>query len=304
MASKFKGLLVPMLTPFDGSGKVDRLRALRFAQDLLACGVGGLALFGTTSEGQSLGVQERVDLLDALVAGGIPAEKLLVGTGSCAVTDAILMNQRVVERNCGGVLMLPPFFYKAVSDEGIVRFFNEVVNGVSSPDLRIYLYHIPPIAQVGFSVELVGRLLDDFPNQIIGLKNSSGDHHYTIELCKRFPQLDVFCGSEDFLLETIKIGGVGCISATGNVNTKEIIHLYQNVGTMRAEKLQGLVSEIRSIVQKRPIIPALKAIVAKSYEDADWIRVRPPLVQLPDSDADALLEDLEAHGFYPEQMFT
>jgi 4-hydroxy-tetrahydrodipicolinate synthase len=303
MTHKFKGLLVPMLTPFDASGNIDLERAIRFANDLLGSDVGGLALFGTTSEGQSLGVQERMDYLDSLIEGGIPPEKLMVGTGSSALTDAIQMTRHVVHRKCGGVLMLPPYFYKIVSDEGIFRFFVEVVEKVSSPDLRIYLYHIPPIAQVGFSIELIGMLVDRFPSQVVGLKNSSGDHNFTIALRENFPEFDVFCGSENFLLETMKIGGVGCISATGNVNAKEIIKLYNNVDTLRAEKLQMLVSEIRTVVQKHPVIPALKAIISRTYNDPGWSKVRAPLVELPSADADALLEQLERHEFFADQLF-
>jgi 4-hydroxy-tetrahydrodipicolinate synthase len=303
MTDRFKGLLVPMLTPFDNSGKVDKDQAIRFAKDLLASGVGGLALFGTTSEGQSLGVQERLDLLDALIGSGISSRKLLVGTGSCALPDAIYMTRQVVERNCGGALMLPPYFYKAVTDEGIYRFFSELIEAVASPDLRIYLYHIPPIAQVGFSVELIGRLFSEFPKQVVGVKNSSGKHDYTIELRDKYPDFDVFSGSEEFLLETMKIGGVGCISATGNVNAKEIIHLYNSVGTPRAEKLQNLVSDIRAVIQKRPLIPALKAIISRTYDDPGWANVRPPLVELSEEDTDVLIEQLERHEFFADQIF-
>ena len=304
MASRFKGLLVPMLTPFEASGTVDTEKAIRFAKDLLDCGVSGLALFGTTSEGQSLGVQERINLMDALIEAGIPATKLMIGTGSCALPEAVHMSREVVDRNCGGVLMLPPFFYKAVSDEGIFRFFAEVIEGVGNPGLQIYLYHIPPVATVGFSVELVSMLVEQFPSLVVGLKNSSGDHKYSIALREQVPQLDVFSGSEDFLLETMRIGGVGCISATGNINAREIINLYNNVGEPKAEKLQKLVSGIRAIVQQQPVIPALKAIISRAYDNPDWLAVRPPLVELPIVDADALIEDLNAHEYFAEQLFA
>lgn len=292
-----------MLTPFDEAGKPDPVRALRFARDLLASGVSGLALFGTTSEGQSLGVQERLDLLDALLEGGIPPEKLMVGTGSCALTEAIHMTREAVDRQCGGVLMLPPYFYKVATDAGLYRFFAELIEAAPSPGLRIYLYHIPPVAHVGFSVELIGQLLETYPNQVVGVKNSSGDHNYSVALRDSYPDFDVFSGSEDFLLETMKIGGVGCISATGNVNAREIIHLYHNVDTLRAEKLQALVSDIRGVIQKRPMIPALKALIARAYKDTGWSRVRAPLVELPEADADVLVEQLERHGFYTDQIF-
>ena len=293
-----------MLTPFDASGRVDTNRAIRFANDLLETGVGGLALFGTTSEGQSLGVKERMDLLDALIAAGIPPEKLMVGTGSCALSEAIQMTRHVVDQQCGGVLMVPPYFYKVATDEGIFRFFAEVIETVSSPDLRIYLYHIPPVAHVGFSIELIGKLIEEFPSQVVGLKNSSGDHDYTVALRENYPQFDVFCGSEDFLLETMKIGGVGCISATGNVNPKEIIELYHNVDTPEAEQLQKRVSKIRSIVQSRPMIPALKAIIAQAYEDPKWFHVKAPLTELPQPVAKELLEELAENAFSVDQLLV
>jgi len=301
MTDRFKGLLVPMLTPFTAAGKPDAERAMRFGKDLLSAGANGLALFGTTSEGQSLAPQERMDLLDTLIAGGISAEKLMVGTGSCALPDAVEMTRHAAERKCGGVLMLPPFFYKAISDEGIFRFFSEVIHQVDSSDLRIYLYHIPPVAQVGFSVELVGKLVDSFPEQVVGLKNSSGDHNYSIALRERVPEFDVFCGSEDFLLETMRIGGVGCISATGNANPNEISRLYRNVDTPEAESLQQSVSAIRAVFQKRPVIPALKAIVSQAYEDPQWTKARPPLVELSNAETESLVAELESHNYRPDE---
>lgn len=303
MTDRFKGLLVPMLTPFDTSGAPDAQRALRFGKDLLSAGSSGLALFGTTSEGQSLAPQERMDLLDTLIEGGIPATQLMVGTGSCALTEAIQMTRHVAEQKCGGVLMLPPFFYKAVSDEGIFQFFSEVIHQVDNSDLRIYLYHIPPVAHVGFSVELVGKLVEAFPEQVVGLKNSSGDHSYSIALRERVPQFDVFCGSEDFLLETMRIGGVGCISATGNANPKGIFHLYQNVDTPEAELLQTEISAIRGAFQKFPVIPALKAFVAQAYDDPQWTNVRPPLVELPSTDTGSLLAELDKRNHKPNDLF-
>lgn len=304
MSERFKGLVVPMLTPFDSSGAADSGKALRLAKDLLSSGASGLALFGTTSEGQSLGVAERIDILDALIEGGVPASKLMVGTGSCSLTEAIQMTRGAVERKCGGVLMLPPYFYKAVSDEGIYQFFAKVIGEVSNPDLRIYLYHIPPVAQVGFSIELIGRLIENFPEQVVGLKNSSGDHNYSIALRENYLQFDVFSGSEDFLLKTIRIGGVGCISATGNINPQGISNLYENVDTAEAEELQKSISKVRAAVQKRPMIPALKAIISRAYDDSGWNRIRPPLVKLPADEVEGLLAELEECGFSSDQLFA
>src|SRR5215470_18913365 len=145
----FSGVLVPVLTPFTPSGELDMGRFVAFCRWLLDLGAGGLAIFGTTSEANSMSPAERMDLLDQLIAAGIPAAKLMPGTGACAMTDAVTLVRHAVDHHCGGVLMLPPFYYKGVSDDGIFAFISRVVNQVAAPALRVYLYHIPPVAQVG-----------------------------------------------------------------------------------------------------------------------------------------------------------
>lgn len=292
-----------MITPFDSSGSPDSERAIRFGSDLLSNGVNGLALFGTTSEGQSLSASERMKLLDAMVTGGIKPAKLMVGAGSCALPDAVTMTKHVVEHQCGGILLLPPYFYKAIADEGIFQFVAKLIEQTGNENLRIYLYHIPPVAQVGFSVDLVARLRESFPEQIVGVKNSSGSHDYSISLRERCPGMDVFCGSEDYLLETMRIGGVGCISATGNANPLGIIELYRNVDAANAEKLQESISAIRAIFQARPMIPALKAVIARCYSDPQWLNVRPPLGRLTDKETQTLESDLAARGYSRGNFF-
>jgi len=302
MESPFSGLVVPMITPFDSSGRPDPERALRFGSDLLSNGVNGLALFGTTSEGQSLSASERMELLDAMIAGGIKPANLMVGTGSCALPDAVAMTKHVVDHQCGGILLLPPYFYKAIADEGIFQFVAELIEQVGDPELRIYLYHIPPVAQVGFSIDLVARLRERFPQQIVGVKNSSGSHDYSISLRERCPGMEAFCGSEDYLLDTMRIGGVGCISATGNANPRGIIELCRNVDAANAEELQEGISAIRAVFQARPMIPALKAVIARCYSDPLWLNVRPPLQRITKDKTEILLSELAAQDFLPESI--
>ena len=304
MKSPFSGLVVPMITPFDELGRPAADRAIRFGTDLLNNGVNGLALFGTTSEGQSLSAPERMDLLDAMIAGGIDSARLMPGTGDCALSDAIVMTRHAVERQCGGVLLLPPYCYKSINDDGIFRFVAELIDKVARPDLRIYLYHIPPVAQVGFSTELVCHLHEHFPEQIVGLKNSSGSHDYTVALRENCPDLDVFCGSEDFLLDTMRAGGMGCISATGNANPKGILNLYNNMDTDNAENLQKSASAIRAVFQARPMIPSLKTTISLFYADPQWLSVRPPLLPFPEGDADKLLSDLADRDFDPSSILS
>jgi len=292
-----------MITPFDASGQPDPGRAIRFGSDLLSNGVNGLALFGTTSEGQSLSASERIGLFETMIAGGVKPANLMGGTGSCALPDAVAMTKHAANHKCGGVLLLPPYFYKAITDEGIFQFVAKLIEQVGKQELRIYLYHIPPVAQVGFSVDLVARLRDHFPEQIVGLKNSSGSHDYSISLRERCPGMDVFCGSEDYLLNTMRIGGAGCISATGNANPRGIIELYRNVDGANAEKLQDAISAIRAIFQSRPMIPALKAIVALYYDDTEWLNARAPIGSLTEKEMQTLESELAASNFSWKSIF-
>ncbi len=225
---QFHGALVPVLTPFTPAGEPDAGRFTAFCRWLLEQGAGGLSIFGTTSEANSMSPAERMALLDHLVEAGIPAAKLMPGTGACAMTDAVELMRHAVDHGCGGVLMLPPFYYKPVSDDGIFAFLSTVIDRVASAALRVYLYHIPPVAVVGYSLDLVGRLIKAYPQIVVGLKDSSGDWNNTAALLDRYPGFAVFPGSEVFLLEALRRGGAGCITATGNINVAGIAKLYAN----------------------------------------------------------------------------
>jgi 4-hydroxy-tetrahydrodipicolinate synthase len=204
-----------------------------------------------------------------------------------------------VRRGCAGVLMLPPFYYKAVSEDGLFRFFAEVVERVGDDRLRVYLYHIPPVAQVGFTPALVERLLRAYPRTVVGMKDSSGDYGNTKTMLDRFGKggFDVFVGSERFLLQGMRDGGAGCISATANVNAAAIDRLYRDWRSPDAERLQDEVNGVRGAVENVPVIPGLKAILAHHARDPAWLPVRPPLVGLAPAQRDGLLADLAARGF-------
>jgi 4-hydroxy-tetrahydrodipicolinate synthase len=293
----FSGVLVPVLTPFAPSGEPDAGRFVAFCRWLLDQGAGGLAIFGTTSEANSMSPAERMALLDRLIEAGIPAQKLMPGTGACAMTDAVTLVRHAVDHGCGGVLMLPPFYYKGVSDDGVFAFISGVINKVGSPTLRLFLYHIPPMAVVGFSLDLVGRLIRAYPETVVGLKDSSGDWSNTAALLERFPGFAVFPGSEVFLLEALRKGGAGCITASGNVNVPGIRKLYENWRGPQADALQGEITTLRQALQAYPMVPALKRVVAHYHDDPAWAAVRPPLVPLDAAQSAALIADLDRLGF-------
>jgi 4-hydroxy-tetrahydrodipicolinate synthase len=195
--------------------------------------------------------------------------------------------------------MLPPFYYKDVGEEGLYRSFAEVIERVGDARLRVYLYHIPPVAQVGITPGLIERLLRRYPDVVAGIKDSSGDWNNTRSLLEAFAGsgFDVFAGSEEFLLRTLRSGGAGCITATGNVNPGPIDALYREWQTEVADRRQADVTGVRAVFRRFPMIAALKAVIAAFGRDPAWATVRPPLVELAPSQSTLLLKELADRGF-------
>jgi 4-hydroxy-tetrahydrodipicolinate synthase len=298
VTDRIAGVLAPVVTPFKADYSVDAERFVRQCRWLIANHV-SLAVFGTNSEANSLAVDERIALLDRLVESGIDPARIMPGTGCCSFVDSVRLTAHAVKLGCAGTLMLPPFYYKGVSDEGLFRSYAQIVERVGDPRLRIYLYHIPQVSQVPISLALIERLLGAFPHNIAGVKDSSGDWSNTLAMLTRFAArgFDVFAGSENFLLANLRHGGKGCISATANVNPAAIHKLYAEWRNADADAQQASLDAIRAIFQKYPMIPALKRAVAHWGGDAGWATVRPPLVELTAEQAAALVGDLEARGF-------
>jgi 4-hydroxy-tetrahydrodipicolinate synthase len=297
-AKRISGVLSPVVTPFSADLQPDARRLIKHCRWLIENNV-GLAVFGTNSEANSLSTPEKLELLDALVEAGLPPERMMPGTGCCALSDSVALTKRAVALGCGGVLMLPPFYYKGVSDEGLYRNYAEIIERVGDARLRIYLYHIPPVAQVPISLKLIERLLKDFPGTIAGVKDSSGDWANTNAMLEQFQPdgFDVFAGSESFLLATLRGGGAGCISATANVNPAAIARLGETWRGEDADAQQAALIATREIFQGYVMIPALKAAIAHYAGDAEWRRLRPPLVALDDTQQKDLVAALDANGF-------
>jgi 4-hydroxy-tetrahydrodipicolinate synthase len=326
MKQRIRGVLAPVVTPFKVDLSPDRERFIRHCQWLLSQNC-GLAPFGTTSEANSMSTDERISSLDALVAAGIDPSRMMPGTGCCSITETATLTAHAVKHGCAGVLMLPPFYYKDVSEEGLYRYFSEVVQRVGDARLRIYLYHIPPVAVVGITPKLVERLLKAYPNAIAGMKDSSGDWNNTKTFLDAFAEsarpartgFDVFVGSESFLLANMRNGGAGTISATANVNPAAIHELYQKCsGVRRGERrgntkalgtsasttdldaMQARLNVVRDVFSSRKfpsLIAALKQAIAIYGNDPEWARVRPPLVEFTSAQAKLLAAELKSVGF-------
>ncbi|MEM8688664.1 MAG: dihydrodipicolinate synthase family protein [Pseudomonadota bacterium] len=291
-----KGLFTPVLTPFTAGYEVDQGRYVKFCKWVVSQGA-GLACFGTNSEANSLSVEERIELLDLLVEAGIGPEKLMPGNGACALPDAYKLSAAAARHKCAATLMLPPFYYKGVSDEGLFRAYASVIEHVGSSDLRICLYHIPQVSGVPITLNLIEQLLARYPDTVVGIKDSSGDWTNTKAMLDAFPGFKVFPGAETFLLDGMRNGAVGCISATANINPGPIAELAANWQGDDADDKQAALDNVRSVVTEYAPIPALKATVAHHGADEAWRTVRPPLVELDEAAAGGVVGKLDDLGF-------
>jgi 4-hydroxy-tetrahydrodipicolinate synthase len=294
---RFSGVISPALTPFKADLSPDTERFVKHCNWLLDQGCAGLAVFGTTSEANSQSGAERMELLEALVESGIDPKVLMPGTGATSITEAVQLTKHAVELGCGGVLMLPPYYYKNVDDDGLFRFFDEVVQRVADPRLQLYLYHIPPQTVFGFSLDLIGRLVDAYPKTVVGLKDSSGDWDNMAAILKNFPGFNMFPGSELHMLAGLRAGAAGCITATANANPAQLRELFDNWQKPQADDLQAEISAVRKTIQGFPMVPALKEIIAHFKKDEGWKYDRPPFTQMPAEQVKKLIDELAKLNF-------
>ena len=293
------GVWSPVLVPLLPDLSIDSERFFAHAHWLLAQGCHGLALFGTTSEANSFSVSERKALVERVIEGGIPPERLMVGTGCCALTDSVELTRHALDAGCRRVLMLPPFYYKGMSDEGLFRSFAEVIERVGDPALEVFLYHFPRLSGVPVTEGLIALLDGEFPEVIAGVKDSSGDWSNTRMMLDRFPHLAIFPGSEIFLLDGLRTGGAGCITATSNVNAAGARAIFDawDDGDDTADAMQEAATSVRRAIDRHPGIPAQKYLIAHYRNDPAWRAVRPPMTDLTDDAGRDLLDGLADTAF-------
>jgi len=287
------GLWCALLTPQDSAGGVDHARLARHATSLLAQGVDGVAPFGTTGEGQSFSLAERQDGLDALLGAGVPATRVVAATGCAALTETVALTRHGVASHCAACLVLPPFFFKDVSDEGLYAWYARVIEGVADSRLRVLLYHIPQVTGVPLSADLVARLAAAFPGIIAGVKDSAGDWANTSALLRRVPQLAILAGHEPHLPRLLRAGGAGTICGAANVHPALVRALLSPAVSAADEARMATFLEIAF---RHPFLAAFKCIVAERTGDPGWLAVRPPQVTLDDGARRALLAALDGAG--------
>ena len=293
---RLDGVLAPVATPFDDELAPDAERFTGFCHWLLGQGV-KLAVFGTTSEANSLSLAEKSQLLEGLLDSGADPESLMPGTGLCSLSETVEFTARAVASGCPRVLLLPPFYYKNLGEDGLFGYTAEVIERVGSDDLQIYLYHFPAMSQTPWPTPVIDRLVKAFPATIAGIKDSSGDWEQTAAFINSgWPDFRVFCGSERFLLQTMRAGGAGCISATANINPAAIAALCANFSDPGAVKQQQELSRIRDCFESAPMVASVKAAIAHATADPAWAKPRPPLLPLGASQNLSLIEGLAATG--------
>ncbi len=278
-----RGLVAPLLTPFNDDQSVATGLYVAHAKWLLDQGCAGLAPFGTTGEALSVGIDERIAAIQALADAGIDPARMIPGTGLSNVADTARLSRACLDIGCAGVMTLPPFYYKSVTEDGLYRHFEHLIAAIGQ-DARIVLYHIPPIAIVGIPPALAARLKKDFPEQIVGIKDSSGDWDNTQALLD-IGDMTVFPGSELPLLDALALGAPGCISATANINSSrivEVINLFESGNEAGARAAHETVKRFRLLMQNYAPIPAQKRLLAIATGDSRWANVRPPLTAMPE----------------------
>ena len=276
------GVYAASLTPMTPAGVPDRGMTVGHCHWLLEKGCDGVALLGTTGEANSQSLADRMALIEAIAAAGIAPNRVIVGTGGCALDDTVGLTRCAIDAGFLNVLMLPPFYYKNISDEGLFAYYAVLIERLAEPRLRLYLYHFPQMSAVPLSPALIGRLRDAYGDVVAGLKDSSGDWSNTKNLIDTYPGFRVFSGSEQYLSDNLAAGGPGCISATVNVMAPLAARVFRAKPAER-EHLQRELTALRKALQGFPTIPALKRIMEWHTGNPVWRNLLPPLVALPEA---------------------
>ncbi len=294
----FGGVNAAVLTPMRADMSVDLDLMAAHCRWLLANGCNNLGVLGTTGEANSIGMNERTAVLAGLVERGIPAAKMLPGTGMPALTDTVLLTRQAADLGCRGALLLPPFYYKNPTDDGLFAFFSEVINRVGA-DIKYYLYNFPQQSAVPFSVDLIGRLLRAFPGTVKGVKDSSGNYDNGRAYVENFARdgFEVYAGDDTLLLSLLQLGSAGCITAAANVNSPIAAQVYANWNNDLGASMHETLSATRKAIVAAPApIPALKALMARHTGNPAWHNMRPPHLKLTAEQQAKLFAAFDACG--------
>jgi 4-hydroxy-tetrahydrodipicolinate synthase len=290
IAEGLRGVIAAIPTPVDPAGSPDHERYLRLARFLLDNGCDGLNVLGTTGEATSFSVEQRMGVMSAIAKAGLPLKRMMVGTGAAAVADAVRLTSHAAELGFAGALVLPPFYYKGVSADGVARYLEAVIGATARSVIPIYLYHFPALSGVPYDLDLVRRLLEAFGDRIVGLKDSSGDLAYARAAAALAPGFRVFPSNEATLLDAKAGTFAGCISATANLNADlcaKVFHEGDKAALVAAVAIRGVFDGL-------PLVPGVKAVLAHIHGDAKLAEVMPPLAVFGPAQAEAVVSKYES----------
>jgi 4-hydroxy-tetrahydrodipicolinate synthase len=298
----FQGIWPALLTPLDAQLNIDHAKLAAHALSLISAGCGGVTIFGTTGEGPSFSLQERKEAVEEMIANGVPAERIIVSTSCAALVETLELTRHAVDRGVHGCLVLPPFFFKGISDEGILNGYVQIIEGVNRKDWRLYLYHIPQVIGVDLPHGVIAQLLQRYPGIIAGIKDSSCDQAHSVALAKAFmPPITVYVGFEPDLTTMGPLGSTGAISGLANFMPR-VVHrmvLESNApGTAHdAQRIQAILD----LLKPHALMPALKSVMATLHNDPNWLRVRAPLVAMTPEAHTAFAQEVQQFNIDPHR---
>ncbi len=293
----FDGVWPAMLTPLNADLSIDHARFAEHAKALLAAGCGGVTAFGTTGEGPSFSMQERREAIEQLIAHGVPAERIVASTSCAALPETLALTRHAIERGLHGCLMLPPFFFKGVSDEGVIACYRQVLDALPASGWRMYLYHIPQVTGVGLSHAVIEALVQRYPQVIVGIKDSSCERAHGVALAQAFmPGITVYVGYEPDLPELGRRGSTGAISGLANFLPRTVHRMVKSPDGPQAAHDARRIADVLQMLQDHSLMPALKGIMAELSGHTGWLRTRAPLVALSDQELERLRQAWQALG--------
>ena len=298
MESPQPGIYTASLTPLFDSFEPNIPALIRHAQWLLEEGSDGVALLGSTGESNSMTVEQRQSIIEQS-ALELPPDRLMMGTGSCALQDAVRLTQASVNAGVLSVLVLPPFYYKPQSEESVLSFFSLLVEAVDNPNLRIIFYNFPQLSGYNFSIKILQELKLRFGDIAAGIKDSSGDWNNMLDMVQNVPDLMVYTGTETLLLDILRKGGAGSITATANLIAPECQHVFQawkNGRPEAADQAQKHLTALRIAFESYSFVSELKSLLAAQTNSGEWNHMLPPFAQLPDEQVEELTEQIKVLG--------
>jgi len=298
MNHPLNGVYTASLTPLTASFEPDIPALVHHAQWLLESGSDGVVLLGSTGEANSLTLEQRLSIIEQ-TARELPPDRLMLGTGSCALQDAVRLTKASVDAGVYSVLVLPPFYYKPQSDESVLRFYSELISSVDEPRLQIIFYNFPQLSGYNFSVKILQELKQRFGDIAAGIKDSSGEWKNMLGIVQNIPDFMVYTGTEALLLDILKKGGAGCITATANLIAPECQRVYQawkNNKQKVAEQAQMNLTDLRKTLENYPFVSELKSLFASKTNSEEWGNMLPPFAPILDKQVEELTEQIKGLG--------